>query len=112
MVLNNVVVIIVLFFHGINIMIVLGIFIVFANAILILTRYKNLFFNIFFLDTAKTSKGFISLKAFRLTPEAIKMFKEGDFSPEYVKVGFQYISCIQFFMEWNQRFHLKLYLMF
>ncbi|XP_023346196.1 eukaryotic translation initiation factor 3 subunit H [Eurytemora carolleeae] len=36
-------------------------------------------------DTAKTSKGFISLKAFRLTPEAIKMFKEGDFSPEYVK---------------------------
>jgi translation initiation factor 3 subunit H len=36
-------------------------------------------------DTAKTAQGFISLKAFRLTPEAIKMFKEGDFSPDYVK---------------------------
>ena len=71
-------------------MIVLGIFIVFANSILILTWLKKKKNNIFyFLDTAKTSKGFISLKAFRLTPEAIKMFKEGDFSPEYVKVGFQ-----------------------
>jgi len=36
-------------------------------------------------DTAKTGQGFISLKALRLTPEAIKMFKEGDFSPDYVK---------------------------
>jgi len=36
-------------------------------------------------DTAKTAQGFISLKAFRLTPEAIKMFKEGDFSPDNIK---------------------------
>lgn len=36
-------------------------------------------------DTAKTAQGFISLKAYRLTPEAIKMFKENDFSPDYVK---------------------------
>jgi len=36
-------------------------------------------------DTAKTAQGFVSLKAFRLTPEAIKMFKEGDFSPEMTK---------------------------
>lgn len=36
-------------------------------------------------DTAKTAQGFISLKALRLTPEAIKMFKEGDFSPDTVK---------------------------
>ena len=37
-------------------------------------------------DTAKTAQGFISMKAYRLTPEAIKMFKENDFSPDYVKV--------------------------
>lgn len=36
-------------------------------------------------DTAKTAQGFISMKAYRLTPEAIKMFKENDFSPDYVK---------------------------
>jgi len=36
-------------------------------------------------DTAKTAQGFISLKAFRLTPEAIKMFKDGDFSPDNIK---------------------------
>jgi len=36
-------------------------------------------------DTAKTGQGFLSLKAYRLTPEAIKMFKEGDFSPDAVK---------------------------
>merc|ERR1712083_1194537 len=36
-------------------------------------------------DTAKTGQGFLSVKAYRLTPEAIKMFKEGDFSPESVK---------------------------
>lgn len=36
-------------------------------------------------DTAKTGQGFLSVKAYRLTPEAIKMFKEGDFSPDAVK---------------------------
>jgi translation initiation factor 3 subunit H len=36
-------------------------------------------------DTAKTGQGFLSLKAYRLTGEAIKMFKEGDFSPDAVK---------------------------
>jgi len=35
-------------------------------------------------DTAKTSKGFLSLKAFRLTSEAIKLYKAGDFSPENI----------------------------
>ena len=47
----------------------------------------KIFISQYFTDTAKTSQGFISLKAFRLTPEAIKMFKEGDFSPDYVKVS-------------------------
>ena len=42
---------------------------------------------VFVADTAKTGQGFISLKAYRLTPEAIKMFKENDFSPDYVKVS-------------------------
>lgn len=36
-------------------------------------------------DTAKTAQGFISLKALRLTPEAIKMFKDNDFSPDTIK---------------------------
>jgi len=36
-------------------------------------------------DTAKTAQGFISLKAMRLTPEAVKMFKDGDFSPDTIK---------------------------
>jgi len=36
-------------------------------------------------DTAKTTQGFISLKALRLTPEAIKMFRDGDFSPDTIK---------------------------
>jgi len=36
-------------------------------------------------DTAKTAQGFISLKALRLTPEAIKMYKDGDFSPDTIK---------------------------
>ena len=36
-------------------------------------------------DTAKTGQGFLNLKAYRLTPKAIKMFKEGDFSPDAVK---------------------------
>ena len=35
-------------------------------------------------DTSKTSKGFLSLKAYRLTPEAIKLYKAGDFTPEYI----------------------------
>jgi len=36
-------------------------------------------------DTAKTAQGFLSVKAYRMTKEAIKMFKEGDFSPEAIK---------------------------
>merc|ERR1712168_813736 len=32
-----------------------------------------------------TAQGFISLKALRLTPEAIKMYKDGDFSPDTIK---------------------------
>jgi len=36
-------------------------------------------------DTAKTSKGFLSVKAFRMTKEAIKMFKDGEFTPETIK---------------------------
>jgi len=35
-------------------------------------------------DTSKTSKGFLSLKAYRLTPEAIKLYKAGDFTPENI----------------------------
>jgi len=36
-------------------------------------------------DTAKTAQGFLSLKAYRMTRDAIKMFKENDFSPDSIK---------------------------
>jgi len=36
-------------------------------------------------DTAKTATGFLSVKAYRMTKEAIKMFKEGDFTPDAIK---------------------------
>ena len=37
------------------------------------------------LDTAKTTKGFLSLKAFLLTPMAIKIYKEGEFHAEAIR---------------------------
>ncbi|XP_046382684.1 eukaryotic translation initiation factor 3 subunit H isoform X1 [Ischnura elegans] len=42
-------------------------------------------------DTQKTARGFLSLKAYRLTPQAIAMYREGEFTPEALrtlKVGF------------------------
>lgn len=38
-----------------------------------------------FADTAKTKRGFLALKAFRLTPMAIKLYKEGDFTAEAIR---------------------------
>ncbi|XP_030753815.1 eukaryotic translation initiation factor 3 subunit H [Sitophilus oryzae] len=43
-------------------------------------------------DTQKSARGFLTLKAYRLTPQAIDMYKEGDFTPEALlklKVGFE-----------------------
>lgn len=43
-------------------------------------------------DTAKTARGFLTIKAYRLTPQAINMYKEGEFTPEALrnlKVGFE-----------------------
>lgn len=36
-------------------------------------------------DTTKTQKGFLALNAYRLTPEAIALYKKGDFAPEVIK---------------------------
>merc|ERR1712112_548771 len=36
-------------------------------------------------DTAKTAQGFLSLKAYRMTKDAVKMFKDNDFSPDQIK---------------------------
>ncbi|CAG0891218.1 unnamed protein product [Darwinula stevensoni] len=36
-------------------------------------------------DPVKTARGFLSIRAYRLTPEAVKLYKEDDFSPEAVK---------------------------
>ncbi|KAB0797428.1 hypothetical protein PPYR_08422 [Photinus pyralis] len=43
-------------------------------------------------DSQKSSRGFLTLKAYRLTPQAIEMYKEGEFTPETLlklKVGFE-----------------------
>uniref|UniRef100_A0A023F9R7 Eukaryotic translation initiation factor 3 subunit H n=1 Tax=Triatoma infestans TaxID=30076 RepID=A0A023F9R7_TRIIF len=36
-------------------------------------------------DTQKTERGFLTLKAYRLTPQAINMYKEGEFSPDAMR---------------------------
>ncbi|XP_058790357.1 eukaryotic translation initiation factor 3 subunit H [Phymastichus coffea] len=36
-------------------------------------------------DTAKSARGFLTLKAYRLTPQAIQMYKDGEFTPEALK---------------------------
>ncbi|RZF32184.1 hypothetical protein LSTR_LSTR004047 [Laodelphax striatellus] len=43
-------------------------------------------------DTQKTARGFLTLKAYRMTPQAIKMYKENEFTPEALrqcKVGYE-----------------------
>lgn len=43
-------------------------------------------------DTQKSSRGFLTLKAYRLTPQAIEMYREGEFTPEALlklKVGYE-----------------------
>jgi len=45
-------------------------------------------------DTAKTTKGFLSLKAYRLTPQAIELYKAGEFSAETIsriKVSYSHL---------------------
>lgn len=36
-------------------------------------------------DTQKSARGFLTLKAYRLTPQAIQMYKNGDFTPEALR---------------------------
>ena len=48
-------------------------------------RHKIKFTALFVADTAKTNKGFLSLKAFRLTPMTIQLYKSGDFTAESIK---------------------------
>lgn len=43
-------------------------------------------------DTQKSARGFLTLKAYRLTPQAITMFKDGDFTPDalrQLKIGYE-----------------------
>lgn len=43
-------------------------------------------------DTQKSARGFLTLKAYRLTAQAIEMYKEGEFTPEALlklKVGYE-----------------------
>jgi len=43
-------------------------------------------------DTQKSARGFLTLKAYRLTPQAIAMYKENDFTPDalrQLKVGYE-----------------------
>jgi translation initiation factor 3 subunit H len=43
-------------------------------------------------DTQKSARGFLTLKAYRLTPQAIQMYKDQDFTPEalrQLKIGYE-----------------------
>ncbi|XP_015120482.1 eukaryotic translation initiation factor 3 subunit H [Diachasma alloeum] len=43
-------------------------------------------------DTAKSGRGFLTIKAYRLTPQAIQMYREGEFTPEALrtlKIGYE-----------------------
>lgn len=43
-------------------------------------------------DTQKSARGFLTLKAYRLTPQAIAMYKENDFTPDalrQLKIGYE-----------------------
>jgi translation initiation factor 3 subunit H len=43
-------------------------------------------------DTQKSGRGFLTLKAYRLTPQAIAMYKDGDFTPDALrnlKIGYE-----------------------
>lgn len=45
-----------------------------------------------FSDTQKSANGFLTLKAYRLTPQAINMYKDSEFTPEALrnlKIGFE-----------------------
>lgn len=37
-------------------------------------------------DTAKSARGFLTLKAYRLTPQAIQMYKDGEYTPEALRL--------------------------
>jgi translation initiation factor 3 subunit H len=43
-------------------------------------------------DTQKTARGFLSMKAYRLTPQAVNMYKEEGFTPDALrnlKMGYE-----------------------
>lgn len=43
-------------------------------------------------DTQKSARGFLTLKAYRLTPQAIAMYREGEFTPDALrnlKIGYE-----------------------
>lgn len=45
-------------------------------------------------DTQKSARGFLTLKAYRLTPQAIAMYKDGDFTPDalrQLKMGYEHL---------------------
>ena len=39
----------------------------------------------FIADTSKNSRGFLTPKAYRLTPQAIELYKAGDFLPDTIR---------------------------
>jgi len=48
-----------------------------------------------YLDPLRTSKGHLALKALRLTPQMMTMYRDGDFSSEKYVVGFfTHLCCV------------------
>ena len=47
--------------------------------------YQALNVTHFFVDPLKTRRGFLHLKAYRLTPQAVALYKDNDFGAEAIK---------------------------
>ena len=61
-----------------------------------MTCIAVIFFFFFVADPLRTTQGFLSLKAYRLTPEMMKFYKESDFTPENMaKHGINFETILQ-----------------
>ena len=52
------------------------------------------------LDPLKTKRGFLHLKAYRLTPQAVALYKDNDFGAEAIKthhLSFENLYQVQFY---------------
>ena len=51
------------------------------------TYFNEHFISFLFLDPLRTTQGFLSLKAYRLTKDMMEFYAQGDFTPESLKAA-------------------------